>query len=71
MKIQHTEQEKTFAKDSDDKCFISKIYKQFITLNNNNNNKQPNQKMDKDLYDIFLNRTYTSPAGTGKSVQHH
>ena len=38
------EQEKIIADDATGKGLISKIYKQLIKLNNNNE-KQPNQKM--------------------------
>ena len=38
MKRQSTEQEKKFVNDAPNKGLISKIYKQFIQLDNNNKN---------------------------------
>ena len=48
MKRQPSEWEKIIAKETTDKEFISKIYKQLIQLNTRKN-KQPNQKGDEDL----------------------
>ena len=41
MKRQHTEWEKIFVNDATDKGLISKIYKQFIQLNNKNQTTHP------------------------------
>ena len=55
-----------------DKGLISKIHKQFVELNINNNNNNPIKKRGwKNLVDIFPKKTYRWPAGTGKDAQHH
>ena len=47
--------EKVFANDATSKGLISKIYKQFIQLNNKES-KQPNQKMGRRPKQTFLQR---------------
>ena len=48
MKRQHTEWEKIFVNDATDKGLSSKIYKQFIQLNNKHRTTQP-KKQAEDL----------------------
>ena len=52
MKRQLSEWEKIIANETTDKGFISKIYKQLIQLNIKKN-KQPNQKVGKELNTHF------------------
>ena len=56
VKRQHSEWEKTIANETTDKRLISKTYKQLIQFNARKN-KQPNQKVGKDL-DISPKKTY-------------
>lgn len=51
-----------FANDATDSGFISKIYKQPLQLNNNNN-KNPTGKQAEELTDIPLKKTYKWPTG--------
>ena len=44
------------ANETTDKELISKIYKQLNIKNNNNNNKQPNQKVGKIYKQTFLKK---------------
>ena len=48
-----------FANDTTDKCFIAKIHKQLIQLNNNKKLKQPNRKMGRRPKQTFLQRRHT------------
>ena len=56
MKRQSSEWKKIIANETTDKRLISKTYKQLIQFNARKN-KQPNQKVGKDL-DISPKKTY-------------
>ena len=71
-KKQSSECKNIFANEAMDKGLISKIHKQFVELNINNNNNNPIKKRGwKNSVDIFPKKTYRWPAGTGKDAQHH
>ena len=58
VKRQPSEWEKIIAKETTDKEFISKIYKQLITTQYQKN-KQPNQKVRKRPKQTFLQSRHT------------
>ena len=72
MKGQPTKWEKISANHISDKWLISKIYKDLIQFNNNNQIKQTTQSKNRqrNWTDIFL-KTHTWPTGTWKGVQNY